>query len=78
MASVASSDSGTEATNEPANAGAPEAHVPAVTSVRAPRMEQRYYASWEEFFLALSEYQDATCQDFRKRTSTSVAARNAV
>ncbi|KAE9038847.1 hypothetical protein PR001_g7787 [Phytophthora rubi] len=77
MASVASSDSGTEATNEPANAGAPEAHVPAVTSVRAPRMEQRYYASWEEFFSALSEYQDATCQVFRKRTSTSVAARNA-
>nr|KAE8945800.1 hypothetical protein PF009_g4554 [Phytophthora fragariae] len=77
MASVASSDSGTEATNEPANAGAPEAHVPDVTSVRAPRMEQRYYASWEEFFSALSEYQDATCQVFRKRTSTSVAARNA-
>ncbi|KAE9081702.1 hypothetical protein PF002_g13356 [Phytophthora fragariae] len=77
MASVVSSDSSTEATNEPANAGAPEAHVSAATSVCAPRMEQRYYASWEEFFSALSEYQDATCQVFGKRSSTSVAARNA-
>ncbi|OWZ21112.1 ABC transporter [Phytophthora megakarya] len=40
-------------------------------------MERCYYASWDAFFAALTEYQDATHQRFRKRTSRSVSTRNA-
>eukprot|EP00644_Phytophthora_capsici_P018824 jgi/Phyca11/132883/e_gw1.251.3.1 len=39
-------------------------------------MEKRHFAGWDNFFEYLDKYQDETYEVFRKRTSTSVEARN--
>ncbi|KAJ8542541.1 hypothetical protein ON010_g12272 [Phytophthora cinnamomi] len=44
----------------------------------APAMARREFASWDEFFAYMEEYQQRTHQSFSRRSATSVKTRNQV
>ncbi|KAE9151682.1 hypothetical protein PF006_g4051 [Phytophthora fragariae] len=75
---MGSTDSEPEPGDASAEVHAPEVHVPVSSDgqVVAPAIEKRYFATWADFFKHLEVYQDETHQVFKKRTSTSVKARN--
>eukprot|EP00644_Phytophthora_capsici_P014747 jgi/Phyca11/19853/fgenesh1_pg.PHYCAscaffold_53_\ len=59
-------------------AESPEAHVPAAraSQTSAPLLQDRYFDTWDDFFDCLAAFQDGTHQVFKKRASTTTAARN--
>ncbi|GMF38696.1 unnamed protein product [Phytophthora fragariaefolia] len=77
--SMASGGSASESDKEPTEDQSPEVHVPAPRAglVRAPRMMEGVFENWDAFFAHRHVYQQDTHQIYKKRTSTSSAARNA-
>ncbi|GMF48210.1 unnamed protein product [Phytophthora fragariaefolia] len=76
---MASSGSASEYDNEPAEDQSPEVHIlaPRAGFVRTPRMVGEVFENWDAFFEHLHVFQEEIHQIYKKRTSTSSAARNA-